>query len=243
MKVKRTKLFWKSHQMFWSLYGRYAWDAQREPAMVSAPPHYIVEVIKNRRIDSFERLLDAGCGTGNYAIALAKAGFRVIGTDFADGMLAKAQEKISRDLSENVSFRRADLNYPLDFPQEYFDYVVSMSVMQAVADFYFTLSEFHRVLKPQGTIVLSLPKQDSKVLLQSISELIKYRIRHLERRTPGKMLWVVLKSFVDRFYPTFRWTAAQAEAMLSVSGFKVIRVEEERQILIVAEKCSRTAAA
>ncbi|MFH0991800.1 MAG: class I SAM-dependent methyltransferase [bacterium] len=37
-----------------------------------------------------EWVLDAGCGTGNYSVALAQAGYCVIGTDFTAGMLAKA---------------------------------------------------------------------------------------------------------------------------------------------------------
>jgi ubiquinone/menaquinone biosynthesis C-methylase UbiE len=168
---------------------------------------------------------------------LAKAGFHVIGTDFATGMLAKAQEKINLDLSENVSLQQVDLNAPLDFPEGYFDQIVSISVLQAVAHPDFTLSELYRVLKPRGTIVLSLPKENSDILSQSLNELINYRIRHLERRTPGKIMLVVLKCFGDRLHHVPRWTVPQTQAMLNAIGFEIISLEEGRQILAVAEKC------
>ena len=33
------------------------------------------------------RILDAGCGTGNFSIALAKKGYDVVGIDYTEGML------------------------------------------------------------------------------------------------------------------------------------------------------------
>jgi ubiquinone/menaquinone biosynthesis C-methylase UbiE len=195
-----------------------------------------VEVVRERRRNSNEWVLDAGCGTGDYAIALAQAGLCVIGTDFAAGMLAKAQDKVTDSLSRLVSFQRVDLDTPLGFPEARFDHIISISVLQAVANPIFALSELHRVLKPGGSLGLSLPKQNSILFSQSVGELIRYRIRHLERRTPGKMLLVVLKSFGDRFSNIPRWTTLQAQQMTSASGFKVVSLGEGRQILVVAEK-------
>lgn len=39
------------------------------------------------------RILDLGCGTGSYTIALAEAGYDVVGVDLAAGMLAVARDK------------------------------------------------------------------------------------------------------------------------------------------------------
>jgi len=36
-------------------------------------------------------------------------------------------------LSEKVSFQQVDLNVPLDFPAGYFDHIIGISVLQAVA--------------------------------------------------------------------------------------------------------------
>jgi ubiquinone/menaquinone biosynthesis C-methylase UbiE len=236
--MNSQRLLSNLYNAFWSLYGRYVWDDQREPSRVSEPPERIVDVVQSRRRGANERVLDAGCGTGNYAIALAQAGFCVIGTDFAAGMLAKARDKVTNDLSRLVSFQQADLNVPLEFREAHFDHIINISVLQAVADPLFTLRELHRVLKPGGTLVLSLPKQNSMLFSQSVRELVRYRIRHLERRTPGKVLLVILKSFGDRFSHTPRWTRLQAQQMMSTTGFKVVSLDEGRQILVVAEKAA-----
>jgi len=233
---KSQRLKWNLDSAFWSVYGRYAWDDQREPSRASEPPERIVEIVQKRRITPDAWVLDAGCGTGNYAIALAKAQFHVIGTDFASGMLAQARGKITDDLSDYISFRQADLNIPLEFTADYFDHAISISVLQAVINPAFTLGELHRVLKPGGTLVLSLPKRNSHIFSNSVCELIRYRVHHLEHRTPGKMLLVILKSLADRFSKTRRWTTSQAQQMMIASKFKVVSLDEGRQILVVAEK-------
>jgi SAM-dependent methyltransferase len=236
MMKKSQQLVSNLYNAFWSLYGRYAWDDQREPSRVSDPPECIVDIVQTRRRNPNEWILDAGCGTGNYAIALAKAGFYVIGTDFAAGMLARARGKVTGDLSEFVSFRQADLNAPLEFPRARFDHIINISVLQAVVDPDYTLSELYRVLKPGGTLVLSLPKQNSDLFSRSVGGLIRYRIRHLERRTLWKILLVIVKSYGDRFHNSPRWTVPQAQHMLRAAGIETVSLDEGRQILAVAKK-------
>ena len=134
------------------------------------------------------------------------------------------------------SGHQADLNNLLEFPDARFDHIITISVLQAVADASFTLGELCRVLKPGGTLVLSLPKRNSSIFSHSVSEIIRYRIHHLERRTLGKMLLVIAKSFGDRFHHSPTWTVQQAQKMLSEIGFESITIEEGRQLLVVAQK-------
>jgi len=224
------------NRAFWSLYGRFAWDAQDEASGVSEPPGRIVTAVERRRREPNERVLDAGCGTGNYALALARAGFRVVGVDSAAGMLARARAKAAAGLSGFVSFRPADLDAPLDFPDGAFDHVLGISVLQAVADPSFTLGEWRRVLKPGGTLILSLPKADAILLSRSWPALLRFRIRHMARRTPPGVLMVAVKSLGDRFGRAPRWTLESAESMLGGAGFRVLEKEDSRQLLVAAEK-------
>jgi SAM-dependent methyltransferase len=230
------RLLWNLYGGFWSLYGRFVWDDQREPARVSEPPERVVDILLERRIGPDECVLDAGCGTGNYALALAREGFCVTGVDFAPGMLARAREKADGDVSGRVSFQQADLNSPLKFPDGHFDHVISISVLQAVADPAFTLKELYRVLKPRGILLLSLPRRDSPIKSWPIGKTIHHRLCHLEGRTLGKMLLVVLKTLGDRYHPIPMWTELDARGMLGALGFETVAVAEGRQLVVVAAK-------
>jgi 2-polyprenyl-3-methyl-5-hydroxy-6-metoxy-1,4-benzoquinol methylase len=74
-------------------------------------------------------VLDVGCGPGHYAITLAQRGAgRVVGIDFAEGMLALATEHAQKvGVGNRCSFMVADFyKYA---PEELFDYVVVMGFM------------------------------------------------------------------------------------------------------------------
>jgi SAM-dependent methyltransferase len=65
------------------------------------------------------RILDAGCGTGRVAVRLAELGYRCVGLDSDEAMLAHA-----RTLSTTVEWVLADLSAPIDLGEP-FDLVVA----------------------------------------------------------------------------------------------------------------------
>ena len=71
-----------------------------------------------------------------------------------------------------------------------------------------------------------------------MGELVRYRIRYLERRTPARIALVMLKSFADRFANTPRWTVPQAQQMMAAGGFTVVSLDEGRQLLVVGDKAA-----
>jgi SAM-dependent methyltransferase len=79
-------------------------------------------------------VLDVGCGPGHYSITLAQRGAsRVVGIDFADGMLQLATEHARQvGVSERCKFMVADFfTYQ---PQEIFDFVIAMGFMDYMPD-------------------------------------------------------------------------------------------------------------
>ena len=230
--MKRT-LGSQGRRLFWSIYGRYAWDEQQDPTRIYPPPAQIAAILAGRHTRHCERVLDAGCGTGNYARALAQAGYAVVAMDFAPGMLVKAQAK-SAGPTARFALLAADLNTGIAFPESYFDHVISISVLQTLVDPLAVLHEFRRVLKPGGMLILSLPKRNAAVLTQPLTQVIRGRVDQLQRRTPGKILLVVVKALADRYHRGARWTVADATAMLQAANFVPRSIEEGPQILAVA---------
>jgi ubiquinone/menaquinone biosynthesis C-methylase UbiE len=219
---------------FWSLYGRYVWDAWRTPWR-AAQVRRVVGVLQERCTQPGERVLDAGCGTGHYALAMAQAGFQVIGIDYAPGMLARARAKVPRDLADALSFQQADLNARLSFPDTHFHHAINISVLQVVADPAYTLGELRRVLRPRGTLVLlHVPRPASHDL--PLREAIGYRISDLEARTPWRVALVAAKVWAERRGVEGHWTVSQLDGMLDAGGFHVLSLDEGPPIVITAEK-------
>jgi SAM-dependent methyltransferase len=74
------------------------------------------------------RVLDAGCGTGRVAVRLAELGYRCVGVDTDSSMLDQA-----RAASDDVSWVRADLAEPLEFPAPFDLVVAAGNVMPLLA--------------------------------------------------------------------------------------------------------------
>lgn len=100
--------------------------------------------------------LDAGCGSGTFSRLLANDGRLVTGADASRKMLEEAAARARKD-EERISFCSIETLENLPFPAANFDGVLCLSVLEYVAHPAEALSEMARVLKPGGTLVLSVP--------------------------------------------------------------------------------------
>jgi 2-polyprenyl-6-hydroxyphenyl methylase/3-demethylubiquinone-9 3-methyltransferase len=106
--------------------------------------------------------LDAGCGTGNLSSLLVQLGQRVTGVDASPGMLANARANVTEDLA---TFSLIETIEALPFEDESFDNVLCSSVVEYVPNPKKCLSEFSRVLKPDGHLVMTVPSKGSLIRL------------------------------------------------------------------------------
>lgn len=93
--------------------------------------------------------LDAACGTGRYAEYLAAQGHRVIGVDSSPDMLAHAETRVPA-----AEFRHGDLD-KLALPDDHVDIVVCALALTHLPDLKPTMTEFARVLRPGGHLVIA----------------------------------------------------------------------------------------
>jgi demethylmenaquinone methyltransferase / 2-methoxy-6-polyprenyl-1,4-benzoquinol methylase len=95
-----------------------------------------------------DRVLDACCGTGDLAVAGARAGGRVVGLDFSERMLERARRK-----APEVEWVRGDL-LELPFEDASFDAATVGFGVRNVADLERGLRELRRVLRPGGRLAI-----------------------------------------------------------------------------------------
>jgi len=138
---------------FWNLHSRTWDDFLAEPAVVD----HIDEVatLLAGSTPAGGVVVDLGCGTGNYAVALADRGLRVVALDFAGGMLARAASKAR---GRRVSLVRADLGHPLPLADSSVDGVLSVFAAQFL-DIDRFVAEVRRVLTASGAFLLEMPSQ------------------------------------------------------------------------------------
>ena len=114
-----------------------AMDQLVVPARVAAAPR--------------ERILDAACGTGRHFDALLATGARVVGVDFAAGMLRVAARR-----SAAIPLVQADLEHPLPFVPRSFDHVLCSLVGEHLADLASTFANLRAVLHDGGSLLFSV---------------------------------------------------------------------------------------
>lgn len=106
------------------------------------------------------KVLDIGCGTGNFSIKLAKKGCKVTGIDLSDKMLRLAREKTEKK-GLPIHYYHMDV-YALQFPGHHFDAVFSMATFEFVKDMERAMMEIFRVCKEKGQIMIGTINRDSK---------------------------------------------------------------------------------
>jgi ubiquinone/menaquinone biosynthesis C-methylase UbiE len=125
-----------------------------------------------------EAVLEVAVGTGLAFVEILKQNphGRNEGIDITEEMLAQARLRAERLGIRNYRLRLGDA-YHLEFPEDSFDVLVNnyMFDLLPVGDFPTVLSEFRRVLKPHGRLVMVNMTRGER-WYQSLWELV-YRIR------------------------------------------------------------------
>jgi ubiquinone/menaquinone biosynthesis C-methylase UbiE len=103
-----------------------------------------------------ETVLDAGTGTGRFAIYLAKQGKKVVAFDQSAEMLEVARKKsIEEGVEDRIKFVQGDIEN-LPFKESEFDAIVSIHVLVHFSSIDKILVEFARVLRPKGDLVFDV---------------------------------------------------------------------------------------
>ena len=104
------------------------------------------------------RWLDAGCGSGRLSRLLAAKGAIVIAVDAAEEMLKiGAQLAAPFGFGERLRFQQVADVASLPFENGSFDGLLCISVLEYLPDPIGCLLEFSRVLRPEGTLLVSIP--------------------------------------------------------------------------------------
>ncbi|MEX5214737.1 MAG: methyltransferase domain-containing protein [Nitrospiraceae bacterium] len=229
-----------------SSYNAVAQSFDRLVAHLSAP--IAARLVELAKLGPEERVLDVGTGTGIVALHAARMepSGKVTGVDLSAGMLAVARRNATRGgLSGRVEFRRMDAE-SLAFANASFHAVVSLFALRHFPHPETALREMHRVLRPDGRLVLAVGSGAPWLSVRGVVHRLKL-LPQLLRRLRGKQLvaCAFLDGLVGSYIPTSRkaeeaaWTQGHrpmtqsVPALLRDAGFQDVRWEWRGQQTIV----------
>jgi SAM-dependent methyltransferase len=164
-----------------------------------------------------KRVLDAACGEGYGSALLATAASSVEAVDISEQAIDHAQ---SRYQAQNLEFRAFDcLDLPYD--DDEFDCIVSFETLEHLEDQAGLLSEFRRVLKAGGFLLLSSP--DKAVYTDRLQNRNEYHVRELYRDE--------LETLVGHHFPAYRLWGQKLvfqSAVWSLDGQKGVQLNQEK---------------
>ncbi len=146
MTTTTTKHFWEKHA------AKYQTAFEKLPELADyvhrAEKRHLFRVLKPRG-----RVLDLGCGTGRWAFEFAPHCDYVLGVDFAEGMIRRAQEEAQRRQMRNVEFRVGSVESFRS--EETFDIIILSGVLVYFPDdaLAAVLQNVAAMLNPGGVVV------------------------------------------------------------------------------------------
>jgi ubiquinone/menaquinone biosynthesis C-methylase UbiE len=138
------------HIMGWS------WDKGRYKTGAKILHSQLIKVLKDKGI-KVENYLDIGCGEGTVTALIANAvkAKRVVGVDPSGNFLQTFADNVKAEYLENL---KLDLDRDaLPFPDNSFDLVSMIEIIEHLLNPDNMLGEVRRVLKPDGYFLVSMP--------------------------------------------------------------------------------------
>lgn len=119
------------------------------------------------------RLLEIGCGDGDFLASAEAEGWRVTGIEYSSAACEKARQRIKTGEIFCGELQSARLE------AEQFDLCVISDVVEHVRSPLDFLKEIHRVLKPNGALFIATPSIDSWSARLMRQKWMEFKIEHL----------------------------------------------------------------
>jgi 2-polyprenyl-3-methyl-5-hydroxy-6-metoxy-1,4-benzoquinol methylase len=179
----------------------------REPThpkhLIAAPSHAWCEAY----LEPTDRLLDAGCATGNHTIRAARIVTSALGVDRDERALAQARRESAAAGLTNTRFEQCDLEDPGSLRrvlQAPFDAVLLLDVLEHVSHRRQLLRAIHALLTPAGRLLVAVPNYETPY-------------KQWRRRLGAH-------AYADRDHKV-EYDEAAIRAELAEAGFRVVRLE------------------
>ena len=124
-----------------------------------------------------DRVLDLGCGFGRHAYQAARLGAQVVAFDFGADEVRNVQDTFGAmavageldPVESRVGAVQGDA-LALPFPDDAFDRVIASEILEHIPDDTQAMAELARVLRPGGTMAITVPRAGPELINWSLSD-------------------------------------------------------------------------
>ncbi|KKR34295.1 MAG: Methylase involved in ubiquinone/menaquinone biosynthesis [Candidatus Gottesmanbacteria bacterium GW2011_GWC2_39_8] len=124
------------------------------------------------------KILEVGCGTGRFAITLAKNNYKVLATDVSPALMSAAENKIKKEgLDHMITLEEADI-YRLPYKNGSFDFVYTIRVLNQLlnnANKKEAIRELSRVTRKNGVLFFDIVNKNSLAYIKGQESLISIK--------------------------------------------------------------------
>jgi len=154
------------------------------------------------------RLLDVGCGTGDFLFFGMNNGWKVYGTEIRNEVCNYIKEKRGIEIYNG---KLKDANYPEDF----FDVITLWHVLEHMEDPLENLKEVNRILKKDGLLVVAIPNVNSYI----------YKILYLISKIKNKPFFLFGKKGQELHL--YHFSPVTIKEILKKAGFDVFLIRPD----------------
>lgn len=152
------------------------------------------------------KVLDIGCGAGTIDFYLANKVYDIIGVDISEKAV-KSCIQTARNLGlRNVKFQK--VFFPKERIRGKFDFIIFTEVMEHLEDDRLALKEIHKLLKPNGILLLSTPSINAPLHKLGLTKKFDKEVGHIRR-----------------------YDSKQLIRLLNFSGFKIVTIYKTEGII------------
>ena len=199
---------------FWSQ----RWDSVEhipEASLVAKREEYKVIAPFLQQLTSGSKVLDGGCGLGEWTVFLGKSGFEPIGLDLSQSTIHRL-----RKLFPGQEFICGDIR-KTSFQDDTFDAYLSWGTFEHFENgLGECIKEAYRILKPGGMLFASVPYQNWRHILRDSRPLRQWDRPYSSHKD---------KTVPLRFYQ-WRLTIPEFEHELSMWGFRCLKIQSIGQL-------------
>jgi len=159
-------------------------------------------------------ILDVGCASGSISKYIAQMGYKVYGIDTLESSIEIANEFFS---NPNATYELRDM-IKQPFAENSFDCILFFETIEHVENPAQFLREFHRILRPNGCLILSTPNAAS---LKNMLYALSYRKR-LKREIISKEIKTEQKRTGTQLEHIYNWDFPVLVRLLDKCGFDLV---------------------